>query len=1016
MRIEQYIQMMGYALWDIIKNGNSIPKTQPVSNVETVIPPTTADEKLQRRNEVKPRSTLMMELPNEHQLKFNSFKDAKSLLAAIEKSNGVNTAQRVNTASSQVNAASALNIYNLSDAVICAFLASQPNSTQLVNEDLEQIHPDDLEEMDLKQLKKRLGYNAVPPPYTGLFPPPKSDLSSTGLEELFNEPKTKKSKDKSNEVEPESIKKHSDAPIIKDWLSYDEEEEVEKQEVKPSINRINFVKVTTDSDPKETLKMGEQPKQNTHRKRAPTVNAARPFNVVHPKRIMNAVNKESCFLKQPHSFVQRPNQKLTTLKNSYANKKVKTVWVKKVNISKPKAAVNAAKAKAKYNDVKGKRSNAGNPHEYLQDKGVIDSGCSSHMIGNMFFLTDYEKINGEYVAFGGNPKGRKITHKGDLTCLFAKATEDGSKLWHRRLGHLNFKTINKLVNGNLVRGLPSKIFKNDQSCAACQKGKQYRASCKTKVENSISTPLHLLHMDLFGPTFVKSLNKKMYCLVVTDDYSGFTWVFFLGIKDETSGTLKSFITKVENLMNLKVKVIRCDNETEFKNREMNRFYEVKGKFNGKADKGFFVGYSLNSKAFRVFNSRTRIVEENLHVRVYAVGINISIDLSPDLNMPSLEDIGIIEDSHDDEDVFGAEADFYNLDSTFQVSPIPITRIHKDHPLEQVIRDFHSAPHIKRMLKNLKKHGLVAQVMEKKSDKKRMENIPVVREFLDVFPEDLPGLLPVRQVEFQIDLIPRTTPVARALYQLAPSEMQELSDQLQELADRGFIRPSTSPWGAPVLFVKKKDGSFRMCIDYRELNKLTVKNRYHQLRVRDEDIPKTAFRTRYRHYKFQVMPFGLTNAPAIFMDLMNHVCKPYLDKFVIVFIDDILIDSRNKEEYANHLRIILELLREEKLYVKFSKCDFCISIVQFLRHLIDSQGLHVDPAKIEAVKNWASHTTPIEIRQFLGLTGYYRRFIKDFSKIAKSLTELTQKNKKYIWDEDQEIDFQLLKQKLCKLQS
>ncbi|GJR52026.1 putative reverse transcriptase domain-containing protein [Tanacetum coccineum] len=208
-------------------------------------------------------------------------------------------------------------------------------------------------------------------------------------------------------------------------------------------------------------------------------------------------------------------------------------------------------------------------------------------------------------------------------------------------------------------------------------------------------------------------------------------------------------------------------------------------------------------------------------------------------------------------------------------------------------------------------------------------------------------------------------------------MQELFDQLQELADRGFIRPSTSPWGAPVLFVKKKDGSFKMCIDYREWNKLTIKNRYplpriddlfdelkglsvyskidlrsgyHQLRVRDEDIPKTTFRTRYRHYEFHVMPFGLTNASVVFMDLINRVCKPYLDKFVIVFIDDILIYSRNKEEHANQLRIILELLKEEKLYAKFSKCDFWISIMQFLRHVIDRQGLHIDPTKIEEVKN------------------------------------------------------------------
>ncbi|GKA46148.1 putative reverse transcriptase domain-containing protein [Tanacetum coccineum] len=273
----------------------------------------------------------------------------------------------------------------------------------------------------------------------------------------------------------------------------------------------------------------------------------------------------------------------------------------------------------------------------------------------------------------------------------------------------------------------------------------------------------------------------------------------------------------------------------------------------------------------------------------------------------------------------------------------------------------------------------AQVMEKNSDEKRLEDIPVVREFPKVFPEDLPGLPPVRQ---------------------------ELSDQLQELAGRGFIRPSTSPWGAPVLFVKKKDGSFRICINYRELNKLTVKNRYplprindlfdqlqcsstyskidlrsgyHQLRVRDEDIPKTAFRTRYEHYEFQVMPFGLTNAPAVFMDLMNRVCKPYLDKFVIVFIDDILIYSRNKEEHADHLRIILELLKKEKF-----------------------RGIHVDPAKIKVVKDWAPPS------YCMG-----QRFNEGFSKIAKSLTKLTQKNKKCIWGENQESAFQVLKQKLCE---
>ncbi|GKC38945.1 putative reverse transcriptase domain-containing protein, partial [Tanacetum coccineum] len=326
-----------------------------------------------------------------------------------------------------------------------------------------------------------------------------------------------------------------------------------------------------------------------------------------------------------------------------------------------------------------------------------------------------------------------------------------------------------------------------------------------------------------------------------------------------------------------------------------------------------------------------------------------------------------------------------------------------------------------------------------SEGKRLEDVPIVRDFPEVFPEDLLGIPPARQVEFQIDLVPGAAPVARATYRLAPSEMKELAEQLQGLSEKGFIRPSSSPWGAPVLFVKKKDGSFRMCIDHCELNKLTVKNRYplpriddlfdqlqgssvyskidlrsgyHQLRVREEDIPKTAFRTRYRHYEFQVMPFSLTNAPAVFIDLMNRVCKPYLDKFVIVFIDDILIYLKKKEEHEEHLKLILELLKKEELYAKFSKCEFWIPKVQFLGHVIDSKGIHVDPANIKSIKDWASPKSATEIRRFLGLADYYRRFIEGFSKIAKPMTKLTQKTVKFDWGEKEEVAFQLIKQKLC----
>ncbi|GKB21294.1 putative reverse transcriptase domain-containing protein, partial [Tanacetum coccineum] len=240
----------------------------------------------------------------------------------------------------------------------------------------------------------------------------------------------------------------------------------------------------------------------------------------------------------------------------------------------------------------------------------------------------------------------------------------------------------------------------------------------------------------------------------------------------------------------------------------------------------------------------------------------------------------------------------------------------------------------------------------------------------------------------------------------------VKDQLKELSKKGFIRPSLSPWGAPMLFVKKKDRSFRMCIDYRELNKLTVKNPYPLLRIDDLFDQLQDFRTRYGHFEFQVMSFGLTNAPVVFMDLMNRVCKPYLDKFVIVFINDILIYSKRKEDHEEHLKIILELLKKEKLYAKFSKCNFWLDSVQFLGHVIDSKGIHVDSSKIEAIKNWAAPITPTEVRQFLGLAGYYRRFIEGFSLIAKPLNKLTQKNKKYVWGKDEEEAFQMLKQKLC----
>ncbi|KAL0539815.1 hypothetical protein IC582_024036 [Cucumis melo] len=335
-------------------------------------------------------------------------------------------------------------------------------------------------------------------------------------------------------------------------------------------------------------------------------------------------------------------------------------------------------------------------------------------------------------------------------------------------------------------------------------------------------------------------------------------------------------------------------------------------------------------------------------------------------------------------------------------------------------------------------GILASVVDTREADVSLSSEPVVRDYPDVFPEELPGLPPHREVEFAIELEPGTVPISRAPYRMAPAELKELKVQLQELLDKGFIRPSVSPWGAPVLFVKKKDGSMRLCIDYRELNKVTVKNRYplpriddlfdqlqgatvfskidlrsgyHQLRIKDEDVPKTAFRSRYGHYEFIVMSFGLTNAPAVFMDLMNRVFREFLDTFVIVFIDDILIYSKTEAEHEEHLRMVLQTLRDNKLYAKFSKCEFWLKQVSFLGHVVSKAGVSVDPAKIEAVTGWTRPSTVSEVRSFLGLAGYYRRFVENFSRIATPLTQLTRKGAPFVWSKACEDSFQTLKQKL-----
>ena len=313
---------------------------------------------------------------------------------------------------------------------------------------------------------------------------------------------------------------------------------------------------------------------------------------------------------------------------------------------------------------------------------------------------------------------------------------------------------------------------------------------------------------------------------------------------------------------------------------------------------------------------------------------------------------------------------------------------------------------------------------------------VLSEYRDVFPDKLPNELPPRrEVDHRIELTQNSPPTSRPIYRMSPAELDELKVQLQELIDAGFIRSSKSPFGAPVLFVKKKDGSMRMCVDYRDLNRITIKNRYplprveelfdrlrgakyfskidlrsgyHQVRIHPDDISKTAFRTRYGHYEFLVLPFGLTNAPATFMHLMQGIFAPYLDDFVIVFLDDILIYSKTLSDHQQHVRKVLKLLRENQLYAKESKCEFFQQSVSFLGHVVGAAGISMEADKVKAIREWPAPTNVTGVRSFLGLAGYYRRFVKDFSKIASPLSELLHIDKPYVWKEPQQKAFDALK--------
>ncbi|GJZ08302.1 putative ribonuclease H-like domain-containing protein [Tanacetum coccineum] len=923
IRIKQYFQIQDYALWEVIENGDSwvsIPQTAQENGtlVTKMFILVTAKQKTNKKNDMKTRSLLLMALPNEHQLIFSQYLDAKTMFSAIKTRFGGNVATKktqktllkqqyenfiiaqedlnsknfnslppkwnthvvvwmnkpevetisiddlynnfkiveqkvkkfvgarsgaqnlafmtalstsstndANTASPQVSTASPnvnttspqVSTASFSDNAVFAFMVENPNGSNLLHQDLEQIYEGDLEAMDLKWQLSLLSMTTKR----------KCRAPRSKECQFRNQDNTRK---QGNNEDTSSKAMLAIAGVGFDWsdmaeeqvqtnmalmafldseneVLFSEEVAVLKREVACKDYEINVLK--------SEFEKVKQEKEGIEFKIEKFDKASKDLDQLLGSKITDKSKKGLGYsaVPPPHPLIYNRPKKLDL---SYSGldefKEPEFKWYGPVN-SKQESNIVCDKKLDKSNEnsdnslVKEQVSKdtssfvesslnvdketvfpvdkMGKPQQ--DDTGFVDSGCSRHMTGNIAYLSDFKEFDGGYVTFGGGAHGGRISGKGTLktdsldfedvyfvnelkfnlfsvsqmcdkknyvlftdteclvlspnfklpdenqillkiprkdnmysfdmknivpketlTCLVAKATSDESMLWHRRLGHINFKNINKLVKDNLVRGLPTKRFENDQTCVACLKGKQHRASCKSKVLNPITKPLFMLHMDLFGPTFVSSLMHKKYCLVVTDDYSRFTWVFFLTTKDETSEILKNFIKEIENLVDKKVKIIRSDNGTEFKNKVMDDFCREKGikreysvartpqqngvaerrnrtlievartmladsklpttfwaeavstacyvqnrvivvkphnktpyelfrgfkhalsfmrpfgyhvtilntldslgKFNGKSDEGFFVGYSLSSKAFRVYNTRTRRVKENLHI-------------------------------------------------------------------------------------------------------------------------------------------------------------------------------------------------------------------------------------------------------------------------------------------------------------------------------------------------------------------------------------------------------------------
>ncbi|GJU75769.1 putative ribonuclease H-like domain-containing protein [Tanacetum coccineum] len=767
LRIQQYLQHEHYALWEVIEVSDSY-KAPPEESGKGVTGEGSAKKKgrtvaittedmQKRRNDVKARATFLLALPDEHQMRFSKYNNAKELWEAILKTFGGNEATKktknnqlkqqygistygvqVSTASTDVAAAS------LSHDNVCAYIATQPNGSQIKYEDITQIDDDDIEEMEIKWNLALLSMRA-----DRFWKKTGKKITIQGSDvarfdkskvECFNfhkmghfarECRAPRSQDKGRR---ESYKKDPkvEEPIPKemiaidgirwDWSYMADEDEnhalvANEEEVPTEYALMAKSSSSSDNEVYDDSYYSKLCRKNTENLNNKIIKLNEELNDCETDlynykrglsqgeaRLVEFKNNKIKFCERIRVLerdVELKDNKIENLRNEleedsksvkdktglglneytvvppppaqvYSPPKNDLSWTgfpefvddTVTEYSRPTPSIDVPKDVSEGVSFFEQRGSIGGK---ITGKGTIKTGklefenvyfvkelkynlfsvsqiCDNK---NSVLFTDSEclvlgkdfKVDDSHVLLR-TPRQHNmysidlnniVPHK-NLTCLVAKAFVDESMLWHRRLGYLNFKTMNKLVRNNLVKGLPSKSFENNHPCVACLKGKQHKASCKTKIVNSVSKPLHTLHMDLFGPTSVSSLNHKWYCLVVTDDFSRFTWTFFLNAKSETSRILRNFITEIENLKDLKVKIIRCDNGGEFRNREMDEFCSRKGflrpfgchvmilntldhlsKFDAKRDEGYFVGYSLNSKAFRVFNKRTKKIEENMHV-------------------------------------------------------------------------------------------------------------------------------------------------------------------------------------------------------------------------------------------------------------------------------------------------------------------------------------------------------------------------------------------------------------------